>query len=85
MPGLDGFELTRKLVASDAHPRVVAVSGLSYASYVARTVFLHTLAFDEKLRGLTPEHLRYSVVGPATDVFGLLLRHLDEHAAVPQS
>ena len=31
MPGLDGFELTRELVASEAAPRVVAVSGLSSA------------------------------------------------------
>jgi two-component system response regulator DesR len=29
MPGLDGFELTRELVADEVGPRVVAVSGLS--------------------------------------------------------
>ena len=29
MPGLDGFELTRELVAAETAPRVVAVSGLS--------------------------------------------------------
>jgi two-component system, NarL family, response regulator DesR len=29
MPGLDGFELTRRLVDGDGAPRVVAVSGLS--------------------------------------------------------
>jgi two-component system response regulator DesR len=29
MPGLDGFELTRELVAAKTAPRVVAVSGLS--------------------------------------------------------
>ncbi|HEY2371640.1 MAG TPA: response regulator transcription factor [Gaiellaceae bacterium] len=29
MPGLDGFDLTRELVAGEAGPRVVAVSGLS--------------------------------------------------------
>lgn len=27
MPGIDGFELTRRLVAADPAPRVVAVSG----------------------------------------------------------
>jgi two-component system response regulator DesR len=29
MPGLDGFALTRELVAAETAPRVVAVSGLS--------------------------------------------------------
>ena len=38
-----------------------------YASYVARTAFLHTLAFNEPLRGVTPERLRYGVLGPSTD------------------
>lgn len=38
-----------------------------YASYVARTGFLHTLAFNEPLKGLTPEHLRYAILGPSTD------------------
>lgn len=39
-----------------------------YASYVARTVFVHTLAFNDQLRGITPEHLRFSIIGPETDV-----------------
>ena len=39
-----------------------------YASYVARTIFLHTLAFNEPLKGLSPERLRYSVVGPSADI-----------------
>ena len=39
-----------------------------YAAYVARTVFLHTLAFNEPLKGLPPEQLRYSVVGPVLDL-----------------
>jgi hypothetical protein len=34
-----------------------------YTAYVARTVFMHTLAFNEPLKGLSPEHLRYSVMG----------------------
>ena len=39
-----------------------------YASYSARTIFLHTLAFNEPLRGISPEDLRYSVLSPATDM-----------------
>jgi hypothetical protein len=39
-----------------------------YTSYVARTVFLHTLAFHDRLKGITPEHLRFSLVGPAVDI-----------------
>ena len=39
-----------------------------YAVYVARTIFLHTLAFNDPLKGLSPEQLRYSVLCPATDV-----------------
>ncbi len=38
-----------------------------YACYVARTAFLHTLAFNEPLKGVTPERLRYAVLGPSTD------------------
>jgi hypothetical protein len=40
----------------------------SYGSYVARTVFMHTLAFNEALRGLNAEDLRYAVLGPSTDI-----------------
>ena len=39
-----------------------------YASYVARTIFLHTLAFNDQLRGISPEQLRFSMVGPGIDV-----------------
>ena len=39
-----------------------------YAVYVARTIFMHTLAFNEPLKGISPEHLRYSVLGPKTDI-----------------
>ncbi len=38
------------------------------ASYVARTIFLHTLAFNDALKGLSPEQLRFSVVGPRADI-----------------
>ena len=39
-----------------------------YASYVARTIFMHTLAFNDPLKGVSPERLRYSMLGPATDI-----------------
>ena len=39
-----------------------------YAVYVARTIFMHTLAFNDPLKGVSPEQLRYSIVGPATDI-----------------
>ena len=39
-----------------------------YAAYVARTIFLHTLAFNEPLKGLPAEQLRYSTVGPELDI-----------------
>ncbi len=39
-----------------------------YTTYVARTIFMHTLAFNEPLKGLSPEHLRYSVIGPQVDI-----------------
>ena len=39
-----------------------------YACYVARTIFMHTLAFNDPLKGVSPERLRYSVLGPAADI-----------------
>ena len=39
-----------------------------FASYAARTIFMHTLAFNEALKGISPEQLRYSVSGPETDI-----------------
>ena len=39
-----------------------------YATYIARTVFMHTLAFNEPLKGVSPEQLRYSVLGPSSEV-----------------
>ena len=39
-----------------------------YAVYAARTIFLHTLAFNDPLKGLSPERLRYSLLGPAMDI-----------------
>jgi hypothetical protein len=39
-----------------------------YTTYVARTVFMHSLAFNDQLKGLSPEHLRYTVTGPQVDI-----------------
>ncbi|NCC04604.1 MAG: ATP-binding protein [Proteobacteria bacterium] len=39
-----------------------------YGSYVARTIFLHTLAFHENLKGLTSHELRLSILSPGTDI-----------------
>ena len=39
-----------------------------YAEYTARTIFMHTLAFNEPLKGLPPDQLRYSMLGPALDI-----------------
>jgi hypothetical protein len=46
-----------------------AYTGLPpYTTYLARTVFLHTLAFNQKLQGIDRANLRYSMVGPALDI-----------------
>lgn len=37
---------------------------LPYGSYVARVVLFHSLAFNELLKGLTKEQLRYSILAP---------------------
>ena len=39
-----------------------------YTVYVARTIFMHTLAFNDPLKGISPEQLRYSILGPGTDI-----------------
>ncbi|MHA6731232.1 ATP-binding protein [Devosia sp. A369] len=41
---------------------------LPYGRYVATTVFIHTLAFNNDLKGLTPDQLRYSVLSPEADI-----------------
>jgi len=35
---------------------------LPYGTYVARTIFIHTLAFNNDLKGLSADHLRYSIL-----------------------
>jgi hypothetical protein len=39
-----------------------------YTTYIARTVLMHSLAFNDQLKGLTPEHLRYAVICPRLDI-----------------
>ena len=39
-----------------------------YGSYVARAMLWHTLAFNDTLKGLSPEQLRYTVLSPGTDI-----------------
>lgn len=39
-----------------------------YGSYVARTVFVHTMAYNNDLKGLSAEELRYSMLGPSLDI-----------------
>ena len=39
-----------------------------YASYVARTVFIHSLGFPSQIQGIAPDHLRYSVLAPSLDI-----------------
>jgi hypothetical protein len=39
-----------------------------YATYVARTVFIHSLGFPAQIQGIAPDQLRFSVMGPSLDV-----------------
>lgn len=41
---------------------------LPYASYVGRTIFVHTMAYNNDLRGLSSAHLRYSILSPWSDL-----------------
>lgn len=41
---------------------------LPYASMVARTIFFHTLAFNDQLKGASREEIRYSIIAPDRDV-----------------
>ena len=63
-----------------------------YGRYVARTAFLHTLAFNDPLKGVTSERLRYAVLGPSTDfsfvdearkVFATDSAYLDDRPGAP--
>lgn len=44
-------------------------SGLPpYGSYVGRTILIHTIAFNEQLKGVTPDELRFSIAAPSLDL-----------------
>lgn len=46
-----------------------AYAGLPpYTTYVARTVFIHTLAFNQQLQGIDRAGLRYSMASPELDI-----------------
>ena len=66
--------------------------GLPISSYVARTIFLNTLAYTDAAKGVSPEHLRFSVCSPSVEpafVEQARLRfleeanHLDDTPGVP--
>ncbi len=40
----------------------------TYGSYVGRAILFHSLAFNESLRGLTEQQLRYSLLAPGLDL-----------------
>jgi hypothetical protein len=73
--GLGAFvpAITNDVAAGSAEQRSLAEEidaqqhqGLPpYAAYVARTIFMHTLAFNDPLKGLNAEELRYAIAGPA--------------------
>jgi hypothetical protein len=41
---------------------------LPYGSFVARIILFHSLAFNESLKGLTKEQLRYAILAPDLDM-----------------
>ena len=40
---------------------------LPITSYIARTVFLHTLAFGDSAKGISPDHLKFCVCSPKVE------------------
>ncbi len=63
-----------------------------YCTYVARTIFLHTLAYNDALKGITPERLRFSILAPTLDLgfvedarkqFQAHSAYLDDRSGVP--
>lgn len=63
---IDGRDGRTALAASIDHDRFAGL--LPYASYVARTIFVHTMAYNNELRGVSPAHLRYSILSPEADL-----------------
>jgi hypothetical protein len=39
-----------------------------YATYVARTIFIHSLGFPSQIQGIAPDQLRFSIMAPSLDV-----------------
>ncbi len=63
-----------------------------YGSFVARTILWHTFAFNENLKGVTAEELRYSILAPGLDLgfvndarqkFIASSAYLDDRPSVP--
>lgn len=54
-----------------------------YASHVARTIFLNTLAFNENLKGATENQIRYSILSPYMELSFIndALRHFKQESA----
>jgi hypothetical protein len=62
--GVEGDQLSLAQELDTAHYK-----GLPpYAVYVARAILFHSLAFNESLKGLTAEQLRYSALAPGLDL-----------------
>jgi hypothetical protein len=39
-----------------------------YATYVARTIFVHSLGFRSQIQGIAADHLRYSILAPSLEI-----------------
>ncbi|MDZ7793618.1 MAG: hypothetical protein U5P10_07995 [Spirochaetia bacterium] len=39
-----------------------------YTTYIARTIFIHTIAYHQRLQGIERTDLRLSMVGPSLDI-----------------
>ena len=63
-----------------------------YAAWTARTIFMHTLAFNDQLKGVDAAGLRYSILAPGLDgafidaarkAFAARSAYLDDRPAAP--
>ena len=63
-----------------------------YAAWTARTIFMHTLAFNDQLKGVDAARLRYSILAPGLDAafvdearkaFAAQSAYLDDRPAAP--
>lgn len=62
--GVEGDQPSLAQELDEAHYKGL----LPYASYAARGILFHSFAFNESLKGLTAEQLRYSSLAPGTDL-----------------